>query len=84
MLNELMAQAVSSWGACGGFQGKVNTVVLAGYLSSLRLWRENYFIKMSKQEASSSAELSRLGVVGAGSGHSQSPGGPKTSISLLM
>lgn len=27
LLNELMAQAVASWGAHGGFQSNVNTVV---------------------------------------------------------
>ena len=32
LLNELMAQAVSSWGAGGGFQGTVNIVVSSSWL----------------------------------------------------
>lgn len=40
LLNELMAQAVSSWVACGGFQGKVNTVVSSSWLPVITQARE--------------------------------------------
>lgn len=61
LLNELIAQTVSSWGAHGGFQGKVNTVVSSSWLPVITQaqGRENDLIKINKQVAGSSAEISR-------------------------
>ena len=45
LLNEVMAQAVSSWGAGGGFQGKVNIVVISGWLPVITQdqgWERSY------------------------------------------
>lgn len=84
LLNELIAQTVSSWGARGGFQGKVNTVVSSSWLPVITQaqGRENELIKMSKQVAVLSREL-QVGL-GVGSGHSQSPGEPPTSFPLMV
>ena len=81
MLNELMAQAVSSWGAHEGFQSKVNTVVSSNWLPVITQaqGRENDLIRMSKQAPQQRAPRG----VGVGSGHSQKPGESQTSFSLL-
>lgn len=63
LLNELMVQAVASWGAHGGFQSKVNTVVSSSWLPVITKaqGRKNDLINISKQEAGSSAEISTWG-----------------------
>ena len=40
LLNELTVQAVSSWGAGGGFKGKINTAVSSSWLPVITQDRE--------------------------------------------